>query len=123
AEVLLNLGTLYYELDHPLDAIQCLAKCQTLAEDLGDLLMQARVLNNLGLAFSDLGEFGTAEKYYRGSIEIKEGLDDAHGAAITEINTALALLQMGRVQEAIKLLEHGRDICLKYGDVTGAMKA
>ena len=25
AEVLLNLGTLYYELDHPLDAIQCLA--------------------------------------------------------------------------------------------------
>jgi len=123
AEVLLNLGTLYYELDHPLDAIHYLAKCQTLAEDLGDLLMQARVLNNLGLAYSDLGEFGTAEKYYRGSIEIKVGLDDAHGAAITEINTALALLQMGRVHEAIKLLEHGRDICLKYGDVTGAMKA
>lgn len=85
------------------------ARCRNLAlpiyEELGDLVGQANVLNNLGVAAYFEGRWDDALDYYRRSRDARERAGDVVGAATAANNIGEILSDQGQLEEAIALFE------------------
>ena len=74
-------------------------------EELGDLLGQANVLNNLGIDAYYEGRWDDALEHYEQSRQLRERIGDVVGAATIVGNIAEILSDQGRTDEARELFE------------------
>jgi len=77
-------------------------------EELGDLVGQGNVLNNLGIGAYYLGRWTAARQYYEGSRAARIRSGDVVGAATEENNIAEILSDQGHLDEARSLFESAR---------------
>lgn len=82
-----SLGTVLQKLD-PHQAIAALESgaAQLTAE--ADALRRAQVLNNLGLAYANVGDWERSQQSFERSLEIKRAAADFYGQALTLLNVA-----------------------------------
>ena len=80
-------------------------------EDLGDLLGQANVLNNLGVEAYYEGRWEEALRLYERSKEFRERIGDVVGAATITNNIAEIKADQGRLDEARELFEEALEVC------------
>jgi tetratricopeptide (TPR) repeat protein len=88
----------------PREAIAPLDACFKLLDPQQDGVRIAQVLNNLGLAHADLGEWNESANYYSRSLDIKRAAGDLHGLALTLLNIARvhrALNELAKAREAL----------------------
>ena len=76
-----------------------------LFEELGDLVGQANVLNNLGADAHDEGRWTEALEYYERSRVAREEVGDVIGAATANNNIAEILADQGHLDEAERLFD------------------
>ena len=62
-------------------------------------------LSNLGLAYADLGDARRAIGYYEQALQISREVGDVLTSAMIVANLAMAMAQIGRVAEAIPLIQ------------------
>jgi len=79
-----SLGTVLQKFD-PKQAITVLEPAAQLA---ADALRQAQVLNNLGLAYANMGDWTKAQQSFERSLAIKRASADLYGQAVTLLNVA-----------------------------------
>jgi len=91
--------------------------------ELGDLVGQANVLNNLGIGAYYLGKWEDSLAYYERSRETRLRSGDVVGAATEENNIAEILSDQGRFPEARSLLESARATWMAAGYRVGAALA
>jgi tetratricopeptide (TPR) repeat protein len=101
-----SLAHAYYLLDHAHtmlgtdEAGQYRALALPIFEELGDLVGQANVLNNLGVAASIEGRWDEAIRCYARSKQAREKVGDVVGAATADNNIGEVLLDRGEIEEA-----------------------
>jgi len=84
-------------------------------EDLGDLLGQANVLNNLGIDAYYEGRWDEALDLYERSRKLRERIGDVVGAATILGNIAEILSDQGRLDEARSLFEEVEEVVSAAG--------
>lgn len=82
-----SLGTVLQKFD-PQQAIAALESGAALLTDEADAVRRAQVLNNLGLAYANVGDWARSEQSYERSLEIKRASVDLYGQALTLLNIA-----------------------------------
>jgi class 3 adenylate cyclase/tetratricopeptide (TPR) repeat protein len=85
-------------------------------EDLGDLVRQAVVLNNLGAFAYFEGRWDEAAAYYERGRLAREQTGDPVSAALGTANVGEILADQGRLAEAEPVLRHAVRICRGAGD-------
>jgi tetratricopeptide (TPR) repeat protein len=80
---------------------------------------RGEVLNAMGVAHHQLGEYVPALENYTASAEIRQRLGDERGTATSLKNRARILMAMGRGDEAEPDLRAAREIYEKIGDPAG----
>jgi tetratricopeptide (TPR) repeat protein len=80
-----GLGTVLQKLD-PRQAITVLESGAARLE--GDAVRRAQVLNNLGLAYANVGDWARSQQSFERSLEIKRAAADLHGQALSLLNVA-----------------------------------
>ncbi len=80
-----GLGTVLQKLD-PRQAITVLEAGAARLE--GDAVRRAQVLNNLGLAYANVGDWARSQQSFERSLEIKRAAADLHGQALSLLNVA-----------------------------------
>jgi tetratricopeptide (TPR) repeat protein len=80
-----GLGTVLQKFD-PRQAIMVLESGAAQLE--GDALRRAQVLNNLGLAYANVGDWAKSQQSFQWSLEIKRAAADLYGQALTLLNVA-----------------------------------
>jgi tetratricopeptide (TPR) repeat protein len=99
----------------PREAVAALDACLKLLDPRKDGVRIAQVLNNLGLAYADLGEWNESADYYSRSLEIKRAAADVHGLAST-------LLNIARVHRARNDLVKAREALTESAALFGRVK-
>jgi len=86
-----------------------------LFEQLGDLVGQGNVLNNLGVNARDDSKWIEALDYYRRARTVREQVGDVIGADTANINIAEILSYQGRIEEAEQLFAATIRSCRRTG--------
>ena len=94
-----SLGTLLRK-PAPRDAARLFHECLALLDPKRDSLRIAQVLNNLGMANADIGEWRASEASYKQSLEIKRASSDLYGQALTLLNVSRVYRAESRWNEA-----------------------
>ncbi len=84
-------------------------------EELGDLLGQANVLNNLGIDAYYEGRWDDALSLYERSKSFRERIGDVVGAATITSNIAEIRSDRGQLEEAVPLFQEAHDVCSAAG--------
>ena len=101
-----SLAHAYYLLDHSYtmlgspDAGKYRERALPIFEELGDLIGQANVLNNLGVSATIEGDWDEAMRLFERSRDARERVGDVVGAATATNNIGEVLLDRGNVREA-----------------------
>jgi tetratricopeptide (TPR) repeat protein len=98
AETLNTLGGLELETRNLEAAERALLEAEGLAAEEPAIL--ARVEQNLGIVANIRGLHGAADKYYRKSLALYEGLPDPHGSAIAHHNLGMLAADRGKLEQA-----------------------
>ena len=96
-----------------------LVRALTLHTRLGNEKGEADVLNALGVAHQQLGEYARALERYTAAAEARTRLGDERGAASTMRNRAMVNLALGRTRDAEGDLARARGLFEKIGDRAG----
>ncbi|HEY6103466.1 MAG TPA: tetratricopeptide repeat protein [bacterium] len=108
ARAWLNRAFAQYDRDERDEAEESLHHALELFRSLGDRQGEVETLEELGSVTSDLrGSLREAEEAYRSVIELYREIDDGMGLARTTTWLGRAILQTGRLAEAIPILEEG----------------
>ena len=94
-----------------------------LFEQIGDLMGQANVLNNLGADANDESQWQEALGYYERARTLFETVGDALGAATAALNIGEILSNQGRLDEAEPLFEGALRACRRSGYEVGVAVA
>jgi tetratricopeptide (TPR) repeat protein/transcriptional regulator with XRE-family HTH domain len=92
---------------------------RTAAQRLGDRLAEGRALNNLGIVYSDLGDFPKAIGYYQQRLIIARAIGDRLGEGSTLNNLGLTYIDLGQPFRAISYFEQDLVIARELGDRLG----
>ena len=90
-----------------------------LAEQIGDLRTEARVLDRFGLAYEDLGEFGHALKSYRRALEANLEIGDRISEAQVLGNMGVAFLGIGDSDRAVEHHQRNVEVAREISDHRG----
>ncbi len=96
-----------------------LVRALTLHTRLGNEKGKADVLNAMGVANQQLGEYARALESYTAAAEARRKLGDERGAASTMRNRAMVNLALGRTRDAEGDLARARQLFEKIGDRAG----
>ena len=96
------LDMIYTDLGNIGRAIMYRHRALDIYEETGDLLGQARVLNNLGVDCYYEGNWDKAKGYYHKSLQIREKIGDITGVATVSNNLGEVLSDQGYLDDAIK---------------------
>lgn len=87
-----------------------------LAKKLNDPAFLVLTHCNLGVFYTEKGNFVEAEKEYEAAIEVIPEASYRRGIGILYANAAYTKIQKGNIDEAQPLLKEGMDISIKYSD-------
>lgn len=100
---LIDLSAASLGINHGAYALRALS----IYEEIGDLVGQANVLNNLGAAAWEGGRWREALDYYERSKSIRERSGDAIGISYSNFNIAEVLVEQGHADAALDILRNG----------------
>ena len=100
---LIDLSAASLGVNHGAYALRALS----IYEEIGDLVGQANVLNNLGAEAWEGGRWREALEYYERSKAIRERSGDAIGISYSNFNIAEVLVEQGRADAALDILGSG----------------
>jgi tetratricopeptide (TPR) repeat protein len=92
------------------DAIEAYEKAAEAGAGLLDMSRQAKMYNDLSIAYRRLGELAKAEAYGHKAVSVHELLDDALSVARAETNLALILMRRRDENAAADSLDHALSI-------------
>ncbi|MDT0307289.1 hypothetical protein RM780_09970 [Streptomyces sp. DSM 44917] len=110
-------------------ALAALSATAGLAGRHGARAARAQALHDLGRIHGERGETGEAREVLNEALELRLGLGDERGAALTRIELALAVLGPGgepaeeQAVQAGRWLQEAREVLLAHGDSFGAARA
>ncbi|RZN15667.1 MAG: tetratricopeptide repeat protein [Methanosarcinales archaeon] len=119
ANILEQLGILYYRRSEWDRAIEYYEKNMEIFEALGNRHGLASTYGNLGSVYYRKGEWDRAIEYYEKSMKIKEALGDRHGLASTYGNLGSVYYRKGEWDRAIEYYEKDMEIFEALGDRHG----
>lgn len=102
-----------------LPATELKAWCQaslSVAKRLYNLEAELGPLTLLGLAHESLGEYNSAEEYFRQALSVTVDLGDTYNSAIVQENLGRTLADRGHWHEAIEIYEHARKLLCSIGE-------
>ncbi len=86
---------------------------------LGDRTAEATTLNNIGLAYSDLGEKQKAKEYFNQALPLFRAVGDRAKEATTLNNIGIVYSDLGEKQTALDYYKQALDLRQKAGDRRG----
>ncbi|MDB9513041.1 CHAT domain-containing protein [Kamptonema animale CS-326] len=86
---------------------------------LGDRTAEATTLNNIGLAYKDLGEKQKAKEYFNQALPLFRAMGDRAKEATTLTNIGLVYSDLGEKQQALDYYKQALDLRQKAGDRRG----
>jgi adenylate cyclase len=104
------LGTIHWHLGHIPELIACAQRSLALYEEMGDLLGQAQTLHNLGIAYTETGDWMAAKRHFQCAIELEEQLGDVHGVAKVTNSLGIILFYQGTLDAAARAYQKCLDI-------------
>ncbi|MEG4219529.1 CHAT domain-containing protein [Microcoleus sp. Pol12A6] len=143
ALILNNIGAVYYALGEKQQAIDYYNQALSLIREmgdrpeasinlsnisnlpansdtsLGDRTAEATTLNNIGLAYSDLGEKQKAKEYFNQALPLFRAVGDRAKEATTLTNIGLVYSDLGEKQTALDYYKQALDLRQKAGDRRG----
>jgi len=96
------LGTIHWHLGHIPELIDCAQRSLDLYEEMGDLVGQAKTLQNLGIASTESSDWRAARGHFQRAIELEEQLGDVHGVAKVTNSLGIILLYQGALDTATR---------------------
>jgi CHAT domain-containing protein/Tfp pilus assembly protein PilF len=102
AEILNNIGLVYYSLGEMQKALEKYNEALPLRRAVGDRRGEAITLNNIGLVYRSLGEMQKALERYNEALPLRRAVGDHRGEAITLNNIGLAYRLLGETQKALE---------------------
>jgi len=112
-------GTINYYKSNYRIALKWYAKSYKLYHSQGLLAREAVLLNNLGLAYSELSNYKTALKYYFDALKLHEKSNNKNGEALTFSNIGIVYFNLGSLDKAMEFYEKSLNIRLKIDDDFG----
>jgi class 3 adenylate cyclase/tetratricopeptide (TPR) repeat protein len=109
------LGSIYRDTGQPEKAIDYRRRSLTIYKQTGNLLGQAKALNNLGIDYDHLGDWQTCTACYRESLSLCEQAGDVTEAAIVANNLGEILADQGDLDGALELFSK----CLSSWETMG----
>ncbi|MEG4813167.1 CHAT domain-containing protein [Microcoleus sp. K5-D4] len=143
AVILNNIGAVYYALGEKQQAIDYYNQVLSLIREmgdrpeasinlsnisnlpansdtsLGDRTGEATTLNNIGLAYNDLGEKHKAKEYFNQALPLFRAMGDRAKEATTLTNIGLVYSDLGEKQAALDYYKQALDLRQKAGDRRG----
>ncbi|MEG4499067.1 CHAT domain-containing protein [Microcoleus sp. F10-C6] len=143
AVILNNIGAVYYALGEKQQAIDYYNQVLSLIREmgdrpeasinlsnisnipansdtsLGDRTAEATTLNNIGLAYNDLGEKQKAKEYFNQALPLFRAVGDRAKEATTLTNIGLVYSDLGEKQTALDYYKQALDLRQKAGDRRG----
>ncbi|NQE33453.1 CHAT domain-containing protein [Microcoleus asticus] len=143
AVILNNIGAVYYALGEKQQAIDYYNQVLSLIREmgdrpeasinlsnisnipansdtsLGDRTGEATTLNNIGLAYNDLGEKQKAKEYFNQALPLFRAMGDRAKEATTLTNIGLVYSDLGEKQTALDYYKQALDLRQKAGDRRG----
>jgi len=110
------LGSVYYDLGRPHEAIPYYEQALAVARSAGDRSEEGNVLGSLGNAYAALGENRRAMDYYEQRLAIAQEADDHRAEAIALANLGVAARRLGETQRALAYLERALPIARDLKD-------
>jgi tetratricopeptide (TPR) repeat protein len=86
---------------------------------IGDVKGEGTTLGNLGIVYSDWGQYAKAVEYYEKSLQIKRKIGNVKGESITLNSLGIVYYCWGQYAKAVEYFEKSLGICRKLGDVAG----
>jgi tetratricopeptide (TPR) repeat protein len=108
---------------HYSEAITIATQAQFAARQTGDLLGQARALNNLGLAVWEQGRYQQATAHLEEAVDLFRLSGNELGEALTLSNLGLVAWQQGHYREATDRNQQAVDALRRTGDRVGEARA
>ena len=90
-----------------------------LYREAGDRLGEIRILNNIGLVYSELEEQQKALEYFSQSLPLLRAVGDCKGEAITLSNIGAVYLKLGEKQKALEYFDQSLSLLRAVGDRGG----
>jgi tetratricopeptide (TPR) repeat protein/transcriptional regulator with XRE-family HTH domain len=122
-----NLAIPFHLLGEYPQAIDAYEKGLALARELGDARQEGNLLNNLGFALIDIGDFDKAIEYNLARVAIAKRLPDRNaalrGEAAGMANLADAYLKRKDAQLSLECAKRGYELTTAYGDQRGQCTA
>ncbi|MEG4207137.1 CHAT domain-containing protein [Microcoleus sp. Pol7_A1] len=143
AVILNNIGAVYYALGEKQQAIDYYNQVLSLIREMGDRAEasinlsnisnipaysdsslddrtgEATTLNNIGLAYNDLGEKQKAKEYFNQALPLFRAMGDRAKEATTLTNIGLVYSDLGEKQTALDYYKQALDLRQKAGDRRG----
>ncbi|HQE92986.1 MAG TPA: tetratricopeptide repeat protein [Anaerolineae bacterium] len=104
---------------HPRERIRWLEAALRAAREIGDRRGEGSDLNNLGLAYADLGDLHRAIEYHEQALVIAREIGDRRGEGADLGNLGLAYADLGDLHRAIEFYEQRLVIAREIGDRRG----
>ncbi len=108
-------GLCAMELGHPRQARQCLHEAVALARAAGDEMLQAEVLNALGMIEKMVYRVSVGAERIEEALRLSRRLGEQARRAQCLLNLAVARTKSGRPQVALTMLDEAREIHLVHG--------
>jgi tetratricopeptide (TPR) repeat protein len=96
-------------------AMASLGQARVLAEDSGDALLQARIVNNMGNSFFANGDYIAALASFREALEFNQGAGYRRGAVYNLHNIGDVLFRQDEFSRAYAAFDQARQIAKEYG--------
>ncbi len=119
AHAFLLMGTLGYHQGDAGAGIDNLEQACTLAEQINDIARLSDALNNLGLAYMQVGRWQDTITTFERSLQIGESIGDVQATARVSNNLALVLVGRGELQRASDLYKYSGEQFARIGSVMG----
>jgi len=124
ANVLTNAGNIYHDLSEYQEALTSLRKAYDLLKKCDPRSRSAAInLQNLGLTYTALGKFESAEAFYEEALTIANDLGDDVIEVVSRINLAEVYLETGKLEAAEAAFAAAQDLSVKKGLVVYQINA
>jgi tetratricopeptide (TPR) repeat protein len=113
------LGMLTHMMGSPAQALTFHEQALKAAQDGENVVLQPRVLNNLGVTHEALGNWSRAVAYYQQGYKLNEVLGNDPAAARNRVNAGAIIIEYGgNLEEGVRDVENALAVFRKIGDKT-----
>lgn len=119
ADILNNIGVVYFDLGSYETALEYYLKSLDLVEELNDKSGTANALNNIGIVYYEWKNMEKALEYYQKSMRLEEELDNEQGVADSYNNIGIIYSDWDQNELAISYYEKALEIYKRYNNWEG----